>query len=48
MAFEDPQLIRKYITEIKKFTELDTYKEIKKTDKLQYEFALRDIFPEFA
>jgi len=48
MAFEDPQLIKKYITEIKKFTELDTYKEIKKTDKLQYEFALRDIFPEFS
>ena len=48
MAFEDPQLIKKYITEIKKFTELDTYKEIKKTDKLQFEFAIRDIFPEFS
>jgi hypothetical protein len=48
MAFEDPQLIKKYITEIKKFTELDTYKEIKKSDKLQFEFALRDIFPEFS
>jgi hypothetical protein len=48
MAFEDPQLIKKYITEIKKFAELDTYKEIKKNDKLQFEFAIRDIFPEFS
>ena len=48
MAFEDPELIRKYITEIKKFTDLDYYKELKKEDKLQYEFSLRDVFPTFA
>ena len=48
MAFEDPALIRKYIAEISKFTDLDYYKELKIEDKLQYEFSLRDIFPEFA
>lgn len=48
MAFEDPALIRKYIAEISKFTNLDYYKELKIEDKLQYEFSLRDIFPEFA
>jgi hypothetical protein len=48
MAFEDPELIRKYITEIKKFTELDYYKELKNEDKLQYEFSLRDVFPTFS
>ncbi len=48
MAFEDPELIKKYITEIRKFTDLDEYKELKKRDKVQYEFALRDIFPEFS
>jgi hypothetical protein len=48
MAFEDPALIRKYITEITKFTDLDYYKELKLADKLQYEFSLRDIFPEFS
>ncbi len=48
MAFEDPELIKKYITEIKKFTELDEYKELKKRDRVQFEFALRDIFPEFS
>ena len=48
MSFEDPELIRKYITEIKKFTDLDYYKELKNEDKLQYEFSLRDVFPTFA
>jgi hypothetical protein len=48
MAFEDPALIRKYIAEISKFTELEYYKELKIEDKLQYEFSLRDVFPEFA
>jgi hypothetical protein len=48
MAFEDPELIKKYISEIKKFTDLDYYKELKGRDKLQYEFSLRDIFPQFA
>jgi hypothetical protein len=48
MAFEDPELIKKYITEIKKFTDLDYYKELKNIDKLQYEFSLRDVFPQFA
>jgi len=48
MTFEDPVLIRKYIAEISKFTELDYYKDLKLEDKLQYEFSLRDIFPEFA
>ena len=48
MAFEDPELIKKYITEIRKFTDLDYYKELKLRDKVQYEFSLRDVFPEFA
>jgi len=48
MAFEDPELIKKYISEIKKFTDLDYYIELKGRDKLQYEFSLRDIFPQFA
>lgn len=49
MAFEDPELIRKYITEIKKFTSLDYYIELKKSEgNLQYEFSLRDVFPEFS
>ena len=48
MAFEDPELIKKYIVEIKKFTDLDYYQELKKQDKLQFEFSLRDVFPQFA
>lgn len=48
MAFEDPEIIKKYIVEIKKFTDLDYYKELKSKDKLQYEFSLRDVFPQFA
>jgi hypothetical protein len=48
MAFEDPELIRKYITEIKKFTDLDYYKDLKNEDKLQFEFSLRDVFPTFS
>jgi len=48
MSFEDPELIKKYIREIKKFTDLDVYKQIKLNDKMQYLFALREIFPSFA
>ena len=48
MAFEDPELIKKYIVEIKKFADLDYYQELKKQDKLQFEFSLRDVFPKFA
>jgi hypothetical protein len=29
MAFEDPELIKKYIVEIKKFADLDYYQELK-------------------
>lgn len=48
MAFVDPQSFRNHITEITKFTQLDYYKELKIFDKLQYEFSLREVFPEFA
>ena len=48
MAFEDPTIIRNYVTEIRKFTELEYYKDLKKIDKLQYEFSLREVFPQFA
>jgi hypothetical protein len=48
MAFEDPELIKKYIVEIKKFADLDYYQELKKQDRLQFEFSLRDVFPQFA
>lgn len=48
MAFEDPNIIRNYVTEIRKFTELEYYKDLKKIDKLQYEFSLREVFPQFA
>jgi len=48
MSFEDPELIKKYIKEIQKFTTLDEYKQLKVLDKLQYQFALREIFPSFA
>ena len=48
MSFEDPELIRKMIVEIKKFTELEYYKELKIHDKLQFEFSLRDVFPQFS
>jgi len=47
-TFEDPEMIINMIGEIKKFAELPMYQEIKKIDKLQFEFALRDIFPEFS
>ena len=33
MAFEDPTIIRNYVTEIRKFTELEYYKDLKKVDK---------------
>ena len=46
--FEDPEVILKIIPEIQKFAELPMYQEIKKIDKLQFEFALREIFPEFS
>lgn len=48
MSFEDPELIKKYITEIKKFTDLEYYIELKSRDRLQFEFSLRDVFPQFA
>uniref|UniRef100_A0A6C0GZM1 Uncharacterized protein n=1 Tax=viral metagenome TaxID=1070528 RepID=A0A6C0GZM1_9ZZZZ len=48
MTFEDPELIKKYITEIKKYTDLEYYIDLKKKDRLQHEFALRDVFPTFA
>jgi hypothetical protein len=47
-TFEDPEMIKTMIGEIKKFAELLEYQEIKKIDKLQFEFAMRDIFPIFA
>ena len=48
MEFEDPEMIKSYILEIKKFTDLDEFKEIKKRDKFQYEFAVGELFPTFA
>jgi len=48
MEFEDPEMIKSYISEIKKFTDLDEFKEIKQRDKLQHEFAVRELFPTFA
>ena len=48
MSFEDPELIRKMIVEIKKFAELEYYKELKIHDKMQFEFSLRDVFPQFS
>jgi len=48
MEFEDPEMIKSYISEIKKFTDLDEFKEIKQRDKMQHEFALRELFPTFA
>ena len=48
MEFEDPEMIKSYISEIKKFTDLDEYKQIKIKDKLQHEFAIRELFPTFA
>jgi hypothetical protein len=48
MSFEDPELIRKMIVEIKKFADLAHYQEIKNKDKLQFQFAIREIFPEFS
>jgi len=47
-TFEDPEMIKNIIVEIKKFAELPEYQEIKKIDRLQFEFALRDIFPTFS
>ena len=48
MEFEDPEMIKSYISEIKKFTDLDEFKEIKQRDKMQHEFAVRELFPTFA
>jgi len=48
MEFEDPEMIKSYISEIKKFTDLDEFKQIKEKDKLQHEFAVRELFPTFA
>lgn len=48
MSFEDPELIKKYIKEIQKFTELPEFKQLKMLDKMQYQFALREVFPSFA
>ena len=48
MEFEDPEMIKSYILEIKKFADLDEFKEIKKRDKFQYEFAVGELFPTFA
>jgi hypothetical protein len=47
-TFEDPVMIKNMISEIKKFAELPEYQQVKKIDKLQFEFALRDIFPTFS
>ena len=48
MEFEDPEMIKSYISEIKKFTDLDEFKQIKIKDRLQHEFAVRELFPTFA
>ena len=47
-TFEDPAMIKNMIVEIRKFADLKEYQEIKKIDRLQFEFALRDIFPTFS
>jgi len=47
-TFEDPAMIKDMIVEIRKFADLKEYQEIKKIDRLQFEFALRDIFPTFS
>ena len=47
-TFEDPEMIKNMIVEIKKFAELPEYQTVKKLDRLQFEFALRDIFPTFS
>ena len=47
MSFKDPELIKRDIKEIQKFTELEEYKQIKMQSDFKYHSALSLIFPEF-
>jgi hypothetical protein len=46
--FEDPDMIREMITAIQNIANFPKYQEIKRIDKLQFEFAMRDEFPTFS